>query len=63
MSQGDVLSDLNPENFAEFTTSDGPDSPGVVHTDGPAIVDLQPPDMVSDPRYQIVLLPQTLVER
>ncbi|MCW2143309.1 hypothetical protein [Actinoplanes cyaneus] len=57
------MSDLNPENFAEFTTSDGPDSPGVVHADAPAIVDLQPPDMVSDPRYQIVLLPQTLVER
>lgn len=53
------MSDLNPENFAEFTTSDGPDSPD----DSPSTVDLQPPDMVSDPRHQIVLLPQTLVER
>ncbi|BCY06293.1 hypothetical protein [Actinoplanes sp. L3-i22] len=57
------MSDLNPENFAEFTTSDGPESPSVGEPDGPPIVDLQPPDMVSDPRYQIVLLPQTLVER
>jgi hypothetical protein len=57
------LSDLNPENFAEFTTSDGPESPSNGEPDGPAAIDLQPPDMVSDPRYQIVLLPQTLVER
>ncbi|WP_436522574.1 hypothetical protein [Actinoplanes sp. HUAS TT8] len=57
------MSDLNPENFAEFTTSDGPDSPSVSEDDTLAVADLQPPDMVSDPRYQIVLLPQTLVER
>ena len=57
------MSDFNPENFAEFTTQDGPESPGVGEDSLPAIADLQPPDMVSDPRYQIVLLPQTLVER
>ncbi len=57
------MSDLNPENFAEFTTSDGPDSPSTTSDTGPSEIDLQPPDMVSDPRYQIVLLPQTLVER
>ncbi|MFI1988330.1 hypothetical protein [Actinoplanes sp. NPDC020271] len=57
------MSDLNPENFAEFTTSDGPDSPSIALTDGPATIDLQPRDMVTDPRHQIVLLPQTLVEQ
>jgi hypothetical protein len=57
------MSDINPENFAEFTTQDGPDSPGIGDEDLPSVVDLQPPDMVTDPRRQIVLLPQTLVER
>ncbi|GIF09523.1 hypothetical protein [Actinoplanes siamensis] len=57
------MSDLNPENFAEFTTQDGPEPPSLSEEDLPAIVDLQPPDMVTDPRHQIVLLPQTLVEQ
>ncbi|GAA2690504.1 MULTISPECIES: hypothetical protein [Actinoplanes] len=57
------MSDLNPENFAEFCTQDGPGCPGLGEEAGPATADLQPADMVSDPRYQIVLLPQTLVER
>ncbi|GIE91074.1 hypothetical protein [Actinoplanes regularis] len=57
------MSDLNPENFAEFCTQDGPESPSVGDDELPAVADLQPPDMVTDPRSQIVLLPQTLVER
>jgi hypothetical protein len=57
------MSDLNPENFAEFTTQDGPESPSVGEENLPPAADQQPADMVSDPRYQIVLLPQTLAER
>ena len=57
------MSDMNPENFAEFTTQDGPDSPSIGEEDQPSVADLQPPDMVTDPRFQIILLPQTLVER
>jgi hypothetical protein len=57
------MSDLNPENFAEFTTQDGPESPSVGEENLPPVADQQPADMVSDPRYQIVLLPQTLAER
>ena len=57
------MSDINPENFAEFTTQDGPSSPSIGEEGEPAVIDLQPADMVSDPRSQIVLLPQTLVER
>ncbi|MEV6350983.1 hypothetical protein [Actinoplanes sp. NPDC051851] len=56
------MSDINPENFAEFATQDGPSSPSV-GDDDVEVTDLQPPEMVSDPRYQIVLLPQELVER
>ncbi|WIM97799.1 hypothetical protein ACTOB_001352 [Actinoplanes oblitus] len=57
------MSDINPENFAEFTTQDDGESWSIGEEGLPAVVDLQPPDMVTDPRSQIVLLPQTLVER
>ncbi|GIF16200.1 hypothetical protein [Actinoplanes teichomyceticus] len=57
------MSDLNPENFAEFTTQDGPGCPSVGDDDPPPADDPQPPDMVSDPRFPIILVPQTLVER
>ncbi|SDT67104.1 hypothetical protein [Actinoplanes derwentensis] len=51
------MSDINPENYAEFTTQDGPGN-----EEPPRVEDLQPPDMVEDPRSQIVLLPKSLVQ-
>ena len=56
------MSDFNPENYAEFTTQDGPGEPGVGDDELPRIEDLQPPDMVVDPARQIVLLPKSLVQ-
>lgn len=47
------MSDINPENYAEFTTQDGS------RDDEPLRVeDRQPLTMVDDPRSQIVLLPK-----
>lgn len=55
------MSDINPENFAEFTTQDGPEEPSVCDEEPPQIEDLQPPDMVLDPARQIILQPKSLV--
>ncbi|MEU4564748.1 hypothetical protein AB0F72_40730 [Actinoplanes sp. NPDC023936] len=56
------MSDVNPENYAEFTTQDGPEEPSVGDEGLPRIEDLQPPDMVVDPSRQIILLPKSLVQ-
>ena len=55
------MSDINPENYAEFTTQDGPECPSCCDEGLPRVEDLQPPDMVEDPRQQIVLLRKSLV--
>ncbi|MEU8659239.1 hypothetical protein [Actinoplanes philippinensis] len=55
------MSDINPENYAEFTTQDGPECPSRCDEETPRVEDLQPPDMVEDPRRQIVLQPKSLV--
>ncbi|MDI6098200.1 hypothetical protein QLQ12_06240 [Actinoplanes sp. NEAU-A12] len=55
------MSDINPENYAEFTTQDGPDCPSCCDEELPRVEDLQPPDMVEDPQRQIILLPKSLV--
>ncbi len=47
------MSDINPENYAEFTTQDGPGDSEPLRVE-----DLQPPGMVGDPRSQIVLQPE-----
>ncbi len=47
------MSDVNPENYAEFTTQDGPGDEETLRVE-----DLQPPGMVGDPRPRIVLLPE-----
>jgi hypothetical protein len=57
------MSDISPENYAEFTTQDGPDEPSVGDEGLPRVEDLQPPDFESDPRRQIVLQPKSLVQR
>lgn len=56
------MSDINPENYAEFTTQDGPDEPSVGDEGLPRVEDLQPSDFVSDPQRQIILLPKSLVQ-
>lgn len=55
------MSDINPENYAEFTTQDGPESPSCGEGELPRVEDLQPPEMVEDPRRQIILQPKSLV--
>jgi hypothetical protein len=55
------MSDINPENWAEFTTQDGPEEPSVGDDGGPRVEDLQPAEMVSDPARQIILRPKSLV--
>ncbi|MEV6306465.1 hypothetical protein AB0M02_44145 [Actinoplanes sp. NPDC051861] len=54
------MSDINPENWAEFTTQDGPEEPSVGDEGLPRIEDLQPRDFVSDPSRQIILLPAAI---
>jgi hypothetical protein len=51
------MSDINPENWAEFTTQDGPSAGD---DEGPKPEDLQPADMVSDPGRQIILAPAVI---
>ncbi|GAA0431636.1 hypothetical protein GCM10010112_68140 [Actinoplanes lobatus] len=52
------MSDISPENYAEFITQDGPESPSRCEEEVPRIEDLQPPFMMSDPRLQTILLPK-----
>ena len=54
------MSDINPENFAEFTTQDGPWEPSVGDSEVPEVEDLQPAEMVSDPARQIILVPAVI---
>ena len=55
------MSDLNPENYPEFTTQDGSECPSCCVEEPPRVEDLQPADVVEDPRRQISLLPKSLV--
>lgn len=52
------MSDISPENYAEFITQDGPESPSCCEEEVPRIEDLQPPIMRPDPGPRTVLLPK-----